>query len=153
MGASGVTCLAVECLTYFFSSRRLPDDDLFSFPRRYSLSERRVMAKGCGFIFLSNKKRTKSFSTPYNAYNIYIYNLYIGILPYRVNILLSISPWATASLDIASIWHESTYFHSPQPNTSFTYKFLLLFSIYYIIHYIILLYFWVVLYYYYYYTF
>jgi len=45
----------------FFSSRRLPDDDLFSFPRRYSLSERRVMAKGCGFIFLSNKKKDEIF--------------------------------------------------------------------------------------------
>jgi len=44
----------------FFSSRRQPDDDLFSFPRRYSLSGRRVMAKGCGF-FLSTKKERNLF--------------------------------------------------------------------------------------------
>jgi len=68
------------------------------------------------FYFLSTKKRTKSFSTPYNAYNTYT-------LPYRVNILLSISSWATASLYTASIWHESTYFHSARSNTSFAYKF------------------------------
>lgn len=121
-----VTCLAAECLTYFFSSRRQPDDDLFSFPRRYSPSERRVMAKGCGFIFYQLKKRTKSFSTPYNAYNTYIHYRIEHTYYYRFphELLLRYTPLLYDTNPLIFILRS-------QIQVSLT-SFSLLFSIYYI---------------------
>jgi len=91
-GGDRVTCLAAECLTYFFF---LPVANrmMIYFRSRGVILHIRTTCDGerLRFYFLSTEKRTKSFSTPYNAYNTYA-------LPYRVNILLSISSWATASL-------------------------------------------------------
>jgi len=61
-GGDRVTCLAAECLTYFFFFPS-PTGWWFIFVPEalFSISERRVMAKGCGFIFYQLKKERNLF--------------------------------------------------------------------------------------------
>jgi len=130
VGGGRVTCLAAECLTYFFSSRRQPDDDLFSFPRRYSLSERRVMAKGCGFIFYQLKKERNLFL----RHIMRIIHIYITVSGTHIIIDFPMS-YCFAIHHFYTTTNPLIFTLRSQIQVSFT-SFSLLFSIYYI-HYIL----------------